>query len=185
MTELPIQVQEINKRLKIIYGMGQNSNNQLYRIVFSDNERENRIGFFNTFIGKIFLRQEKGNQSVKKYIYIKSKFLIEKWNSSEIAYTPELPESIKGSYEPLYIFEDSQGNYLPVNEKAALMVCYANFNPTGYWERKNQLEDEERKREKEEYEDIYFSNQNKENLSDVSSIDSSLVTDKHIILTDN
>lgn len=149
MIPLSHDVKKINKELTKIYG-------NLYRLVFSDNEREMRKGEFNVFYGQLFLRTEIGVREVKKYPYIKSKYVLEKYVPPPLSFISEVPESVHGSYEPLYIFEDKDGNYLKPILRVALMVCYANQNPVDYWKRKNQLDDEEKKQEQADYDAVYL-----------------------------
>lgn len=184
MIELPIIVKNINKKLKKLYGNAKGSHNQLYRIVFSENERENRRGTFNVFSGIIFLKTVTGVRNMKKYPYIQNKFVLEKWNPPEIAYSPELPESIHGCYEPLYTFEDKDKNALPVNEKVAFMVCFANAQPYDYWKRKNEMEEAEAKRNKEEYEDLYFGVPTSDNPFNASLNKGTVGDNTGVILTD-
>lgn len=152
MIELPHKAVKINKKLKQLFGGIPTT----YRVVFSENEFEKRLGEFNLFSGSIYLRTEKTCKECLKYPYIKSKFLIEKFTSPNMIRVKELPESNNGSYEPLYVFEDKDGNFLEPNLKAAIMVCHANQNPVGYWERKAQLDKEEQDEQKREYEAVYF-----------------------------
>ena len=101
------------------------SGNVRFRISWSDSQTEKRLGTHNVFYGSIFLRTETGVREVPKYSYIKSRFVLERliYHSN-----PELPIS-KISYEPIYVFEDSKGNNLPLNEKVAIIVCHTCLNP--------------------------------------------------------
>lgn len=147
MIELPEVVKAINKRLQKLYP-------DTYRIVFSDNEFENRKGEFNVYFGTLFLRTETGIRNVKKYPYIKSRFIIEKFVPPPLSFIEELPDSIKGSWEPLYVFEGAGGNYLKPIMKVALIVCNANQNPVKYWDRKKQFDEEEQKQELADYNSV-------------------------------
>lgn len=147
MIELPEVVKAINKRLQKLYP-------DTYRIVFSDNEVENRKGEFNMYFCSIFLKTEVGVREVKKYPYIKSRFIIEKFVPPPLSIIDELPDSIHGSWEPLYVFQDSYGNYLKPIMKVALLICNANQNPVGYWDRKKQFDEEEQKQEMRDYNSV-------------------------------
>lgn len=89
----------------------------LFRLVFSDHEVEMRKGEFREFHGDIYLRTFKGTKEVPKYPYIKGRWVLEIWVSPELAFCDELPHSNRGSYEPFYVFEDANGNSLPVTIK--------------------------------------------------------------------
>jgi len=101
------------------------SGNVRFQISWSDSQTEKRLGTYNVFYGSIYLRTEKGVREVPKYPYIKGRFVLERliYHSN-----PELPIS-KISYEPIYIFESSKGESLPLNEKVAIIVCHTCLNP--------------------------------------------------------
>lgn len=88
----------------------------IFKLVWSEDEREMRRGTFNEFYGEIFLRTFVGVKNVPKYNYIKDRWILEKWQPSAVL---ELPESERrGTYEPFYVFEDTNHNYLEPNLKA-------------------------------------------------------------------
>lgn len=89
----------------------------LYRLVWSDTETEFRKGTFREFYGKIFLREFNGVREVKKYNYIHERWILEKWAPGNLTANRETPNSSNGDYIPVYVFEDSKGNYLPPNRK--------------------------------------------------------------------
>lgn len=150
MIELPEHVKSINRRL---FKFGKNPDGlPIYRIVFSDDQREKRRGKFNVFYGKIFLRTEVGIKETKKYSYIKSKFLIEKWIEPHLVNMLSNNEIVDSNgYEPIYVFEDKDGNFLRPIWSVSENICFANQNPVDYWKRKLQYEEEEKKQEQEDY----------------------------------
>lgn len=85
-----------------------------YRIVWSDDEFETRIGTYDEYSGNIFLRTVKGAKMVPKYPYVRHRWILEKYFSPDVAYTECLPDSSQGLYEPLFVFQDKYGNPLPV-----------------------------------------------------------------------
>ena len=173
MIKLNDTVIKINKKLKQLFGGIPTT----YRVVFSDNELEKRLGEFKVFSGPIYLRTERACRECLKYPYIKSKFVIEKFNLPDTISLKELPESNNGSYEPIYVFEDKDGNFLHPNIQVAIMVCHANQNPINYWTRKNQFDKEEQDQAKKEYEAVYFGQQE-------SNISSALHFGEGIIVPD-
>lgn len=88
-----------------------------YRLVWSDNEYELRAGTFDEYSGNIFLRTVTGVKRVRKYPFLHSRWVFEKYFPPEVAYTESLPESRSGSYEPLFVFQDKHQNPLPVTLK--------------------------------------------------------------------
>jgi hypothetical protein len=99
----------------------------IFRLIWSEDSFEVRRGVFNDYNGLIFLRTEAAVRRVPKYNYIKDRWILEKWVSPEECFTPELPESTQGSYEPCFVFEDAKRNPLPVTRKVVeFLVNWAN-----------------------------------------------------------
>jgi|ERR1044071_3948159 hypothetical protein len=90
----------------------------MYRLVWSENVLENRHGLFRDFTRSgLFIREVIETRKVKKYNYIKERFILEKWAPGNLTANNELPDSINGDYLPIYVFEDKSGNYLPPTRK--------------------------------------------------------------------
>lgn len=155
MIELPFLVRQINKRLKFLFGVNIYGSAN-FRIVYSDNEFEKRRGSFNEFLGKIFLRQIVGIRECKKYPHLKERFIIERWYPADKAFTPEIPDSINGGYEPLYVFEDKDRNFLDPIERVAIIVCSCAIDPINFWKRKQMLEEYASRQDKEDYDAVYY-----------------------------
>lgn len=100
----------INKRLKDYFGKSLDGRPN-FRIMWSTNEKETRIGDYNVFYGKIFIRREPGAKVVAKYPFNKDRWVLERLIYER---NPEILSSENGTYEPLYFFEDSEHNPLPV-----------------------------------------------------------------------
>ena len=81
----------------------------IFRVVWSEDEFENRFGKYSVYAGHVFMRQEVGMMRVKKYRNIaQERFVFERLIT--IAKLPqeivqENPEAVKGSYEPLHVFK--------------------------------------------------------------------------------
>src|SRR5438093_12425280 len=101
----------INKELKVygfnIYG------EKNFRVVYSDDQVENRKGTFEEYSGNIFVRTYTGIKEVKKYPWIKGKWILERWAPGELAYHKDLETDKNGVYVCVYIFQDICGDYLP------------------------------------------------------------------------
>jgi len=99
-------------------------NNPNYRLSWSTKETEIRRGNFpigNTGI----LSTEKENREVPKYPFFKDRWVLEK--KCELPPTPELPvAAMHGySYEPIFVFQDSHGNYLEPVWRAIELLVYS------------------------------------------------------------
>lgn len=111
-----------------------------YRIVWSDKQLEYRDGEFNEFCGPLFLRTIKGVREVPKYPYLPERWILERWVPGLYAYTPEIPLSKWGSYEPLYVFEDSNGNYLEPTRKVVEFIVHRIENPLAVMTEKQRID---------------------------------------------
>lgn len=115
-----MDAKDINRRLT---NFGENSFSQpKWRLVWSDDQLEKRFGEFNEFYGKIFLRNFTGVMEVPKYPHIIHKWILERWMPPELAYHSDLPESNRGSYEPIYVFADKNNEPLPLNWRVCEIV---------------------------------------------------------------
>lgn len=143
------EIKRINEELLLKYGRFHDY--PKFRLVWSDSQIETRVGKVNVFYGSIFVRTEDGVHQLPKYPYIKSRWVLEVlaegWN-------PELSKVI--NYEPLWTFQDINGNYLAPNLRAIHIIIYSVLNPTRL--SPSDVDDQERKAlEKEiEYFDDYL-----------------------------
>jgi len=108
----------------------------IYRLVWSDSQLEKRVGDFTDWYGHILIRQEhKALREVKKYWYFeKPCWVLEKLvfvNGVQALkeITLELVEARNGSYEPVYVFRDSEGNPLQVNWRVVEIIISVLHNP--------------------------------------------------------
>lgn len=94
-----------------------------YRLVWSNHQLEKRKGTFCDFTeGGLFIREVTEVREVPKYPYLQDRWVLERWVPPHYAYNPELINSHEGSYEPFYVFEDRNGNPLPLSLKAVVFL---------------------------------------------------------------
>lgn len=123
-----MDVDWINEKLLLYYGR-ELDGRQRYRVVWSSEQFEKRIGDFNEFYGSIFLRTFTGIKEVPKYPYDQDRWVIEK-----LFYFPntEIIAERPGSYEPVYVLKDGFGNFLPLNWKVVdTVIAFAEKKPVG------------------------------------------------------
>lgn len=121
-------MEEINKFLENTYGknlFGQ----PIFRIVFSADQQEKRLGKFAEHYGKIFLREFTGVREVPKYPWIKDRWVLERWAPGVLAYTPEIIGSEAGTYEPVQVFEHENGSPVPVTRRILTEIIWNLFHP--------------------------------------------------------
>lgn len=145
----PSELKQINIRLENIFGKELDGRPRL-RLVWSNTQFEHRVGVFNIHTQSgIFLHTEQGAREMPKYGYAKDRWIL------EFAYNQARPDLLKSeSYEPLWIFQDRDGNALVPIWRAVEMIAYAWQNPNpikSLWEKE---QDEVKKKKKEE--DYYF-----------------------------
>lgn len=114
---------EINESLKRKFGSN-SSGLQYYRVSFSNTQTEVRKRKYNKTSGKIILIRDIYEEvECKKYPTIKERWLLEKWVPPDSCYTDQIVSAKRaGSYEAVYIFQDINGNYLPLNQRVAEII---------------------------------------------------------------
>lgn len=106
------QIKTLNQRLKDNFGRFENGE-AIWRIVFSDDQLEKQHGTFREYDQSgNFIREYQGVKEVKKYEWIRGKYLLERYTPVPFQNKYELVEA-KVSYEPVWVFEDKNGSPLP------------------------------------------------------------------------
>lgn len=120
-------VNDINKVIK------NNGSNQygdpLFRVVFSDDQLESRRGTFTDTHAGLFVRTVTEIREVKKYPWIKEKWILERWAPGELSYHKDLITVKDGVYICVYVFQDVNQDYLPPLLKVAEIVINNLLNP--------------------------------------------------------
>lgn len=126
---LPSDVIEINKRLIDHYGIETDSNNPMFRVVWSEDEYEYRESSITP--NGIHLIQPQV-QYLPKYEHLTR----DRWILERLVLVPEQHQrelgGIKKSYEPLWTFENAfDGTYLPAKWEAAKFAIDCVLAATG------------------------------------------------------
>ena len=147
--------QSINKSLKEKFGTSI-SGFQKFRVSWSDYQLEKRLSEYNEFYGSIFVRKVREVKEVPKYPLIRLRWILEKWIPPDPCYTNEVVSAKEnGSYECVFIFQDKEGNFLPLNDSAAEIVVKSLLNPNTIGKRTDSSESAMFKEEEDEKERIY------------------------------
>jgi hypothetical protein len=109
----------------------------IYRLVWSDDLTEKRIGTFTDWYGHIMIRQEhKALREVKKYWYITppcwilEKLVFVSGYQALKDIVEELEGARNGLYETLYAFRNPEtGALLPVNQRVVDIILHTLHNP--------------------------------------------------------
>jgi hypothetical protein len=107
----PIEL--INERLEHQFGKN-DTGLPNWRVVFSEDQFEKRYGTYQDFTPNgVFIREVTEVREAPKYRqWIREKFVLERLTVIPDYNITELPAT-KLSYEPMWVFEDKSGNYLP------------------------------------------------------------------------
>lgn len=119
--DLAERIESINRQLVDTFGLESSVNLPMFRVVFSDDQREKRFGDYNDFTPSgLFIRSVRETREVPKYQWIKARFVLE-----QLTVVPEVNMveiNTKLSYEPLWVFENQSGDYLPPRFDAAKLI---------------------------------------------------------------
>jgi hypothetical protein len=101
-------------------------NYPVYRIVWSEDIFENRLGTYREFTESgLFIREVTEVRKVRKYGYIHHRWIFEIWAPGNLTRNPETPDAASGDYIPVYVFESGLGMYLPVTRKVVEFLISA------------------------------------------------------------
>ena len=96
---------------------------QMYRVVFSDDQMEHRHGTFRDFTESgLFIREITETRLTRKYNFIHGRYIFEKWAPGELTQCPETPNAKNGDYICVYVFEDKDGKSLLVTIKSVMFL---------------------------------------------------------------
>lgn len=121
--ELTETIAAINKQLVEHFGIDTLSTMPIWRVSFSEDQMEWRYGTYDDITpAGLYLRTVTETRYVPKYRqWIHNKYILERLVLVPEFQQEELPTA-KVSYEPLWVFEDKEGNYLPPKFEAAKFI---------------------------------------------------------------
>ena len=177
--ELTEPIESINKQLKELFGIDTVTKQPMFRVVWSEDQLENRLTYYTKEGFKLLtpIRLE-----LPKY----SQWIREKYVLERLVAVPDFQQEelgIKLSYEPLWVFEDKKGNYLPPTVWACKFCIDTVYAAMGHSGLRKYVDEEERNpiesREKriKEYEEQLF--------GDESSLLGRTVTGEAVIVPPN
>ena len=160
------QIDDFNKKLKDVYSSEVFSGRPIFRLVFSNDYREKRLGeFVDTDSNNNFVRRVTEVRDMLKYPYLKDTWILEKlvWMGG---LNPELPEAKGYSYECIWAFVNKHGEPLYPHYHIVEMIINSLLN--GKVERKTDAHWDAEEREKMEREEAeYFEILKEEGRSDL------------------
>lgn len=113
----------INELLMTHFGRDTVTGQAMWRVSWSEDQYEKRLGTYEDFSPNgIFLREVTEVREVPKYSqWIIRKYVLEQLVGIPVQNRKELPNS-NMSYEPMFPFEDRNGDYLPPSFEAAKFI---------------------------------------------------------------
>lgn len=130
--ELAETIESLNQQLIDLYGIDTASAQAIWRIVWSEDQFEHRLGDYEDFSpAGIYLRTVREVRWVPKYRqWIKQRYVLERLVAIPVTNMPELPAS-KTSYEPIWVFQTTSGVYLPPRIDACKLIVDAVYAAQG------------------------------------------------------
>lgn len=112
--ELTETIESINHQLIDLFGIDTLTGLPIWRIVWSQDQFEKRLGTYDDITESgIYLRTVTEVREVPKYRqWITEKYVLERLSIIPESNRDELPAT-KLSYEPIFVFQDVNDNYLP------------------------------------------------------------------------
>lgn len=107
-------IDSINGQLKDLFGVDTVTGREMYRVSFSEDQFEKRLGTYNDYTREgIYLRTVTEVREVPKYRqWIHGKYILERLTVVPDINAEDLPTS-KLSYECIFVFENFKGEPLP------------------------------------------------------------------------
>jgi hypothetical protein len=117
--ELTERIESINRQLIDLFGIDTITGRAIWRIVWSENQFEKRL--IDTTPEGLFLLTSIVMEVPKYRQWIKEKYVLERLVIVPDINQNELPVS-KLSYEPIFVFENARGEYLPPKMEVCKIV---------------------------------------------------------------
>lgn len=112
--ELTESIDSINKQLRELFGLDTVSGQSMYRVSFSDDQYEKRLGTYSDYTREgIYLRTVTEVREVPKYKqWVTGKYILERLTVVPLPNIADLPtQSV--SYECIFVYENFKGEPLP------------------------------------------------------------------------
>jgi hypothetical protein len=130
--ELTEPIENINQQLIDHFGIDTVTGQAMWRVAWSEDQFEKRYGTYDDFTpAGLYIRTVTEVRLAPKYRqWICEKYVLERLTIVPDVNLGDLPTN-KTSYEPLYVFEDRHGNYLPPRFDACKFVIDTIYAATG------------------------------------------------------
>lgn len=126
--ELTEKIESLNRQLIDLFGVDTLTGKAMWRIVWSEDQFEKRL--MNMTDEGLYLIHPEVREVPKYRTYIKDKYILERLVLVPESQENDLPTT-RLSYEPMWTFQDKDGNYLPPTLLASKFVVDAVYAAIG------------------------------------------------------
>jgi len=142
--ELTESIKSLNAQLTDLFGIDTLTGASIWRISWSEDQFEKRYGTYDDFTpGGLYIRTISEVREVPKYRqWVQEKYVLERLTVVPEMNAQDLPTS-RLSYEPMYVFENRKGGYLPPRLDVAKFIIDSVYAAQGKSSLAKYLEPEE------------------------------------------
>ncbi len=126
--ELTESIKSMNQHLIDLYGIDTSTGRAMFRIVWSEDQYEKRLTKFTREGLELLYPEVRELPKYKQWIH--EKYVLERLVLVPDINVEDLPTE-RLSYEPLWVFADKDGNYLPPRMDASQLVVDALYSQLG------------------------------------------------------
>jgi len=106
------------------------STQPLFRLSWSEDLYELRRSDYPIYHGPIIIGHSERIKEVKKYNWIKDRWILEQWIPPDLAFCKDLPETKNGDYTAIYVFETSSGVSLALRLSVVQIIVKHILSPS-------------------------------------------------------
>jgi hypothetical protein len=117
--ELTERIESINRQLRSMFGIDTETRESIFRVVWSEDQFEKRLSNYTAsgiqLLTPLVCEMPKYRQWVQEKYVLERLVVVPETSSDELL-------DAKKSYEPLWVFRDNKGNYLPPKLEVCKLV---------------------------------------------------------------
>lgn len=149
-------IESINRQLRDLFGLDTVTDQSLWRVVWSDDQFENRLMEYTPSGFQLLLPEV---IQVRKYSYVHHRYVLERLVVVPVPDKQELAD-VHLSYEPMWVFQNEQKEYLPPRMDACKFIVDTVYAAMGKRSLRKYVENDEGKEKRaEKLHDELFGNE--------------------------
>ena len=154
--ELTESIESLNVQLIDLFGIDTISGQAIWRIVWSESQIEKRLTYYTE--SGLQLLQPEVRELPKYRQWIHEKYILERLTMVPYVNRKELPTSVL-SYEPIHVFEDKFGQYLPPRLVVSKFIIDSLYAASGKQSMRKYVEEEDKDKRIDELQEYLFSDE--------------------------